>query len=156
MLIFIPAMSQAAAKPFHACWRLDSEEASKTKLAAKSNRLIFIFSYSVVLPVNITKILISSFIFLTFRLAIDARLHQKQRLRGNQPLNESSQNYCEMWLLRLTRSARKGREKLCSFSKVNWLYELSESRCEWKSLIWSLLRMQNVSSTHLSQRVGGV
>ena len=31
MLIFIPAMSHAAAKPFNECWRSDSEEASKTK-----------------------------------------------------------------------------------------------------------------------------
>ena len=39
VLIFIPAMSHAAAKPFNACWRPDSEEASKTKSSAKSNRL---------------------------------------------------------------------------------------------------------------------
>ena len=40
VLTFIPAMSHAAAKPFNACCRPDSEEASKTKLSAKTNRLI--------------------------------------------------------------------------------------------------------------------
>ena len=40
MLIFIPAISHAGARPFNACWRLDSEEASKTKLSAKNSRLI--------------------------------------------------------------------------------------------------------------------
>ena len=38
VLIFIPAMSQAAAKPFRACWSPDSEEASKTKSSAKKKR----------------------------------------------------------------------------------------------------------------------
>ena len=41
MLIFIPAMSHAAAKPFNACWKPDSEDASKTKSSAKSSRPIF-------------------------------------------------------------------------------------------------------------------
>ena len=36
VLIFIRAMSRAAAKPFNACWRPDSEEASKTKSSAKA------------------------------------------------------------------------------------------------------------------------
>ena len=39
--IFIPTMSRAAAKPFNACWRPDSEEDSKTKSSVKSNQLIF-------------------------------------------------------------------------------------------------------------------
>ena len=38
--IFIPAVSHAAAKPFNACWRQDSEKASKTKSLAKSSQLI--------------------------------------------------------------------------------------------------------------------
>ena len=40
VLIFIPAMSHAAAKLFNACLRPDSEKTSRTKLSAKSNRLI--------------------------------------------------------------------------------------------------------------------
>ena len=40
VLILVPAMSHAAAKPFNACWRPDLVEASKTKSSAKSNRLI--------------------------------------------------------------------------------------------------------------------
>ena len=40
VLIFIPAMSQAPEKPLNACWRPDSEKASKTKSSSKSNRLI--------------------------------------------------------------------------------------------------------------------
>ena len=41
LLIFVPAMSHAAAKPFDACWRPDSEEeASKTLLSAKNNGLV--------------------------------------------------------------------------------------------------------------------
>ena len=39
-LIFIPAVSLAAAKLFHACWRPDSRETRKTKSSAKSSRLI--------------------------------------------------------------------------------------------------------------------
>ena len=42
VLIFIPAMAHAAAKPFHACWRPDSEEASKTKSSVKSGDLILL------------------------------------------------------------------------------------------------------------------
>ena len=40
ILIFIPAMSHAAANSFNTCWRSDTEEASKTKSSAESNRLI--------------------------------------------------------------------------------------------------------------------
>ena len=43
VLIFIPVISHAAAKPFNACWRPDFEEASKTKSIAKSCRVICIF-----------------------------------------------------------------------------------------------------------------
>ena len=39
-------------------------------------------SYSEVLPVNVTKMLFSTFFYLTFRLAIDARLHQKTAIQG--------------------------------------------------------------------------
>ena len=38
VLIFILAMSHAAAKPFNVCWSLDSDKARKTKLSAKSIR----------------------------------------------------------------------------------------------------------------------
>ena len=41
VLIFIRAMSHAAAKPFDECWRPDSEKSSKTKSSTKSNGLIF-------------------------------------------------------------------------------------------------------------------
>ena len=40
VLIFISAMSHAAAKPFNAWWRPDFKETSKTKLSAKSRQLI--------------------------------------------------------------------------------------------------------------------
>ena len=39
-------------------------------------------SHSEVLPVNITKMLFSTFFYLTFRLAIDTRLHQKTAIQG--------------------------------------------------------------------------
>ena len=38
MLIFIPAMSHAAAKPFNIGWKPDSEDTSKTKLSATRHR----------------------------------------------------------------------------------------------------------------------
>ena len=38
VMIFITAMSQAVAKPFNACWRPDSEKASKTISSAKNNQ----------------------------------------------------------------------------------------------------------------------
>ena len=40
VLIFIPAIIHAAGKPLNTCWRPDTNEASKTKSFAKSNRLI--------------------------------------------------------------------------------------------------------------------
>ena len=45
VLIFISAMSHAAAKPFNACWRPDSEEASNTKSSAKKQPANFAYSY---------------------------------------------------------------------------------------------------------------
>ena len=36
VLIFIPAMSYAAANLFNACWRPDSEETSKTESSTKA------------------------------------------------------------------------------------------------------------------------
>ena len=43
-------MSHAATKPFNACWKPDSKEASKTKSSAKSNHLILHLPYSVLVP----------------------------------------------------------------------------------------------------------
>ena len=43
---------------------------------------LIMISYFEVLPVNITKMLFSTFFYLTFRLAIDARLHQKTAIQG--------------------------------------------------------------------------
>ena len=56
VLIFIPAMSHASAKPFSTSWKPDSEEDSKTKSSAKSSRIILhlpIGSADLVHPVHI-------------------------------------------------------------------------------------------------------
>ena len=48
VMVFIPVMSYAVAKPFNPCWWLDLEEASKTKSSAKTNRLILHLEYCIV------------------------------------------------------------------------------------------------------------
>ena len=57
---------------------------------ALSNKMYF---YSVVLPLKIRRAVFFLQFILTFRLAIDARLHQKNRTQGGKPaLSESSKN----------------------------------------------------------------
>ena len=123
VLIFISAMSHAAAKPFNACWRPDSKEASKIKSSVKSSRLILY------LPVV-------TFIGLAELVHLVHVNYEKERWQ-NTPLPKTNTHMKWLWLFTICTNTNFGltvlwqinsRSTLQSFSRGTRSYAFSSAK----------------------------